>query len=146
MFEAREFLRKKLIDKKVNVTIDYIQEARENFPEKTCATVKVGGLNVAEALVLKGLATVVRYRQDDDQRSSHYDDLLAAEMKASKSLKGIHAKKDVPLHRVIEIVSRTLKYICFFLYYLILMSLRCFIYIYDIYNFLCNANNESPVI
>ncbi|KAI4470620.1 ebna2 binding protein [Holotrichia oblita] len=103
MFEAREFLRKKLIDKKVHVVVDYIQEARDNFPEKTCATVTIGGVNVAEALVSKGLATVVRYRQDDDHRSSHYDDLLAAETKASKSQKGIHAKKDIPTHRVIEI-------------------------------------------
>jgi len=46
---------------------------------------------------------VVRYRQDDDQRSSHYDELLTAETKASKSQKGIHAKKDIPTHRVIEI-------------------------------------------
>lgn len=56
--------------------------------------------NVAEAMVSKGFATVVRYRQDDDQRSSHYDALLAAEMKAQKSGKGIHAKKDIPIHRV----------------------------------------------
>lgn len=35
--------------------------------------------NIAEALVSKGLATVLRYRQDDDQRSAHYDELLAAE-------------------------------------------------------------------
>lgn len=59
--------------------------------------------NVAEALVSKGYATVVRYRQDDDQRSSHYDSLLAAETKAAKTQKGVHAKKDVPTHRVIEI-------------------------------------------
>ncbi|XP_017771702.1 PREDICTED: staphylococcal nuclease domain-containing protein 1 [Nicrophorus vespilloides] len=103
MFEAREFLRKKLIDKKVHVVIDYIQEARDSFPEKTCATVTIGGVNVAEALVLKGYATVVRYRPDDDQRSSHYDDLLSAETKAIKSQKGIHAKKDIPSHRIIEI-------------------------------------------
>lgn len=105
MFEAREFLRKKLIDKKVHVSVDYIQEARESFPEKTCATVTIGGVNVAEALVSKGLATVIRYRQDDDQRSAHYNDLLQAETKAAKSLKGVHAKKDIPSHRVHEIDS-----------------------------------------
>lgn len=44
MFEAREFLRKKLVGKKVNVVVDYIQEARDNFPEKTCATVSIGGM------------------------------------------------------------------------------------------------------
>lgn len=54
-------------------------------------------------MVSKGLATVIRYRQDDDQRSSHYDDLLAAETKATKSQRGIHAKKDIPAHRVIDI-------------------------------------------
>ncbi|XP_044734250.1 staphylococcal nuclease domain-containing protein 1 isoform X1 [Chrysoperla carnea] len=103
MFEAREYLRKKLIGKKVNVTVDYIQAAKDNFPEKTCCTVTISGVNVAEALVSKGLATVIRYRQDDDQRSSHYDELLAAETKAIKSQKGVHAKKDIPNHRVTDI-------------------------------------------
>lgn len=54
-------------------------------------------------MVSKGFATVVRYRQDDDQRSSHYDDLLAAEMKATKSGAGVHAKKDIPNHRVADV-------------------------------------------
>lgn len=46
MFDAREFLRKKLIDKKVHVVVDYIQEARDNYPEKVCATVTIGGVYV----------------------------------------------------------------------------------------------------
>jgi len=100
MYEAREFLRKKLIGKKIHVVVDYKQPARDNFPEKTCCTITISGVNVAEAMVSKGLATVVKYRQDDDQRSSHYDALLAAEMKAQKSGKGIHAKKDTPSHRI----------------------------------------------
>jgi len=103
MFEAREFLRKKLIGKKVNVVVDYIQTARDNFPEKVCCTVTIGGVNVAEAMVSKGYATVIRYRQDDDQRSSHYDELLAAEMKATKSGAGVHAKKNIPNHRVTDV-------------------------------------------
>ncbi|CAH1366960.1 unnamed protein product [Tenebrio molitor] len=103
MFEAREYLRKKLIGKKVHVVIDYIQEARDGYPEKVCATVSIGGKNVAEALVSKGLASVVKYRPDDDQRSSRYDELLSAESKANKSQVGIHNKKEVPIHRVTEI-------------------------------------------
>jgi hypothetical protein len=59
--------------------------------------------NVAEAMVSKGYATVIRYRQDDDQRSSHYDELLAAEMKATKSGAGVHAKKNIPNHRVADV-------------------------------------------
>uniref|UniRef100_A0A8C0GIE1 Staphylococcal nuclease and tudor domain containing 1 n=1 Tax=Chelonoidis abingdonii TaxID=106734 RepID=A0A8C0GIE1_CHEAB len=115
MFEAREFLRKKLIGKKVNVTVDYIRPASTAtetvpaFSERTCATVAIGGINIAEALVSKGLATVIRYRQDDDQRSSHYDELLAAEARAIKNGKGLHSKKEVPIHRVADISGDTQK-------------------------------------
>ena len=35
--------------------------------------------NIAEALVSKGLAYCLRHKQDDDQRSSQYDELMAAE-------------------------------------------------------------------
>ncbi len=59
--------------------------------------------NVAEALVSKGYATVVRYRQDDDQRSAHYDELLAAENRAQKKSVGVHSKKDVPAHKVADV-------------------------------------------
>ncbi|XP_057179611.1 staphylococcal nuclease domain-containing protein 1 [Triplophysa rosa] len=117
MFEAREFMRKKLIGKKVNVMVDYIRAATTAletggvpaFPERTCATVTIGGINIAEALISKGLATVIRYRQDDDQRSSHYDELLAAEARAIKNGKGLHSKKEVPIHRVADISGETQK-------------------------------------
>ncbi|XP_026577719.1 staphylococcal nuclease domain-containing protein 1 [Pseudonaja textilis] len=115
MFEAREFLRRKLIGKKVSVTVDYIRPASgatdtvPAFSERTCATVTIGGINIAEALVSKGLATVIRYRQDDDQRSSHYDELLAAEARAVKNGKGLHSKKEVPIHRVADISGDTQK-------------------------------------
>uniref|UniRef100_A0A646QDV8 Staphylococcal nuclease domain-containing protein 1 n=1 Tax=Hemiscolopendra marginata TaxID=943146 RepID=A0A646QDV8_9MYRI len=103
MYEAREFLRQKLIGKKVNVTVDYKQPPSNSRPERICCTVTIGGMNVAEAMVSKGLASVIRYRQDDDQRSSHYNDLLAAENKAMKSKKGIHSKKEAPTHRVADV-------------------------------------------
>jgi len=105
LFEAREFLRKMLIAKKVSVTVDYVQPAQNNFPEKTCCTVRFNDVNVAEAMVAKGLATVVRYRQDDDQRAACYDDLLAAEAKAIKGIKGLHNKKDNPLHRINDVTD-----------------------------------------
>uniref|UniRef100_A0A7N6AUV8 Staphylococcal nuclease domain-containing protein n=1 Tax=Anabas testudineus TaxID=64144 RepID=A0A7N6AUV8_ANATE len=99
----------------VNVTVDYIRaatgpgEGTPAFAERTCATVTIGGINIAEALVSKGLATVIRYRQDDDQRSSHYDELLAAEARAIKNGKGLHSKKEVPIHRVADISGETQK-------------------------------------
>jgi staphylococcal nuclease domain-containing protein 1 len=44
MYEAREFLRKKLVGKRVNVTVDYVQPASDKFPEKTCCTIMMGAV------------------------------------------------------------------------------------------------------
>ncbi|QQP49058.1 Staphylococcal nuclease domaincontaining protein 1like, partial [Caligus rogercresseyi] len=109
MFEAREFLRKKLIGQTVKVTVDYIQPENNDYPEKCCCTVRIGGANVAEALVSKGYATVVRYSADNDQRSSCYDDLLTAEEKALKSNKGLHDKKNLPSRRISDLTGDVTK-------------------------------------
>jgi staphylococcal nuclease domain-containing protein 1 len=109
MFEAREFLRKKLITKKVNVLVDYIQPKSVEFPEKIGCTVTINEVNVAEALVSKGLATVIRYRQGDDQRSSCYDDLLKSEDRAEKKAVGVHSKKDQPMIRVADVAGDVAK-------------------------------------
>ncbi|PAV92346.1 hypothetical protein WR25_15357 [Diploscapter pachys] len=93
MFQAREYLRKKCIGKKVAVTIDYVQAASEQFPEKTCCTVKVADTNLAEALLQRGLAKAVRHRSDDENRSAEYDALLAAEATAEKEKKGLFAER-----------------------------------------------------
>ena len=93
MFEAREFLRKALVGKRVKVTIDYVQPKSEQYPEKVCATVLVGGSNVAVQLVDRGLAKVIRHKQDDDNRSSAYDDLLVAEANAEKEKRGLFSGK-----------------------------------------------------
>jgi staphylococcal nuclease domain-containing protein 1 len=103
MWEAREFLRKKLIGKKVNVKVDYIKPAQDSFPEKTCCTVTREDINIAEALISKGLAYCLRHKQDDDQRSSQYDELMAAEARAIKNGKGVHSKKEPVPHRVAEL-------------------------------------------
>jgi staphylococcal nuclease domain-containing protein 1 len=103
MFEAREFLRKKLVGRKVNVTVDYVQPPNQGFPEKICCTVVIAGIDVGEAIISKGLGTAIRYRQDDDQRSSHYDELLTAEERAKKKGVGLHCKKDKPNLRVTDI-------------------------------------------
>ncbi|XP_012259145.2 staphylococcal nuclease domain-containing protein 1 [Athalia rosae] len=109
MFEAREFLRKKLIGKQVKVVVDYIQPARQSYPEKICCTVTIGKSNVAETMISKGLATVLRNRQDSDYRSSHYNDLLAAENKAIKSLAGLHGKDKIVAHRVTDVAGDVIK-------------------------------------
>lgn len=116
MFEAREFLRKRLIHKRVKVRIDYVQpereraDGKEKFPEKICCTVLTtdGGINVAEALIARGLATCVRYREGDEQRASAYDALLAAEQKAKQGGKGLHGNAAAPT-RVVELSNDAAK-------------------------------------
>lgn len=107
-FEAREFLRKKLIGQKVQVEVDYVKPAENKFPEKICGTVMFEGINMAEALISKGFATVLRHKGDDDARSAKFDDLLAAETRAIKNQKGLHNPKDTPVHRVTEINSKVI--------------------------------------
>ena len=51
----------------------------------------------------KRLVSIYRYSADNDRRSSHYDDLLAAEDKALKSAKGLHDKKNIPTRRIADI-------------------------------------------
>ncbi|RNA25196.1 staphylococcal nuclease domain-containing 1-like [Brachionus plicatilis] len=103
MFEAREFLRKKLIGKKVNLTVDYVQPKSNDYAEKVCCTVMLAETNVAEALVSQGLAKVVRYKQEDNQRSSRYDDLLSAETRAEKKKIGVHSTKEPTTMRVADV-------------------------------------------
>jgi len=95
MFEAREFLRKKVIQKKVKVRVDYIQPRTDSFPEKVCCTVTFGSedVNIAEGLLVRGLGSVVKYRPDDEKRSSAYDMLQMAELKAREAGKGMWNKK-----------------------------------------------------
>lgn len=57
------------------------------------------GVNVAEMLVLRGFATVVRHR-DFEERSNYYEALLAAESKAVKGKKKIHSQKESPVTHI----------------------------------------------
>ncbi|KAI8382321.1 hypothetical protein BD560DRAFT_346615 [Blakeslea trispora] len=101
-FEAREFLRKKLIGKQVHVTMDYHKPAQDGFEAKDCATITLGSQNIAEQLIVRGLATVIRHRKDDDNRSHCYDQLLVAEKKAQEEQKGVHSPKDPPVVRIVD--------------------------------------------
>ncbi|RKP24646.1 hypothetical protein SYNPS1DRAFT_33172 [Syncephalis pseudoplumigaleata] len=99
LLEAKELLRKRFIGKQVQVTIDYVQPAQDNYEERECATVKHGSTNIAELLVARGLAGVIRYRKDDDNRASAYDQLLIAEDAATKAGRGIHSDKPKAIPR-----------------------------------------------
>ncbi|KAJ9108141.1 hypothetical protein QFC19_002609 [Naganishia cerealis] len=102
--EAKEFLRKKLIGKTVHIHVDYVKPKEGEFDEKECVTITHGGAqaNVAEQLVEKGLATVLRHRRDDEDRSPDLDKLIVAEQNAVTEGKGIHSPKDVTLPRIVD--------------------------------------------
>lgn len=91
--EAKEFLRKKVIGKHVKVSINGKKPATEGFEEREVATVVQGNANIALSLVEAGYASVIRHRQDDEDRSPEYDSLLLAEADAQKEGKGMWSSK-----------------------------------------------------
>ncbi|KAF2748085.1 hypothetical protein M011DRAFT_493974 [Sporormia fimetaria CBS 119925] len=91
--EAKEFLRKKLIGKHVKFTIDGKRPATEGYDEREMATVKFQDKNIGLWLVENGMASVIRHRQEDTDRSPIYDDLLLAEQAAKEAQKGIWSPK-----------------------------------------------------
>ncbi|KAM0934780.1 putative micrococcal nuclease [Dioscorea sansibarensis] len=68
-------------------------DSAETLPSPSAS--QSAGVNVAELMVAYGLATVTRHR-DFEERSNHYDALLAAETRAINGRKGLHSKKDRP--------------------------------------------------
>ncbi|BEI99776.1 hypothetical protein CcaverHIS631_0408190 [Cutaneotrichosporon cavernicola] len=102
--EAKEFLRKRLVGKVVNVHIDYVKPKDGEYEERECVTIKYGGNqnNVSEQLIEKGLATVLRHRRDDEDRSMEYDKLVLAEQAAAAETKGLHSPKEVSLPRIVD--------------------------------------------
>ncbi|KAI0125205.1 hypothetical protein BJ170DRAFT_584224 [Xylariales sp. AK1849] len=90
--EAKEFLRKKLIGKHVKVSIDGTKPATEGFEARDVATITEKGKNINLLLVQEGWASVIRHRKDDTDRSSNYDELLAAQETAKEEQKGIWGK------------------------------------------------------
>lgn len=91
--EAKEFLRKKLIGKHIKYHVDGKRPATEGYDEREMATVHLQGKNIGLLLVENGMATVIRHRQDDTDRSPIYDDLLLAEQTAQDEQRGLWSPK-----------------------------------------------------
>lgn len=100
---AKEFAREKLIAKKVNVTIEAVRPKSEHFEERALVTMEHNGHNVATSIVANGHATVIRHRKDnDDDRSPIWDELVEKESQAISTNKGMHSKKAPPINRIVE--------------------------------------------
>lgn len=71
--------------KKANSTSESVPRSgmgvimRKSFYETTYQVADTDKSNIAEQLIEKGLASVVRHKRDDEDRSSDYDKLMAAE-------------------------------------------------------------------
>ncbi|CAA0811227.1 TUDOR-SN protein 1 [Striga hermonthica] len=133
--DAKEFLRTRLIGRQVNVSMEYsrkvsLAEGPGAVPGSTDSRVmdfgsvflvkdgddaaasgagsQQGGVNIAELLVARGFATVVRHR-DFEERSNHYDALLSAESRAISGKKGMHSAKDPPVRHVTDLLTASAK-------------------------------------
>ncbi|XP_074294378.1 ribonuclease TUDOR 2-like [Silene latifolia] len=135
--EAKEFLRQKLIGRQVNVCMEYSRKvpvgdstnpaampaesrvidfgsvflAPQSKGEGVVPSANGGqpaGSNVAEMLVVRGLAEAVKHR-DFEERSSYYDALLAAESKAIANRKGKHSAGDPPAHHIQDLTTASAK-------------------------------------
>ncbi|XP_073013136.1 ribonuclease TUDOR 1-like [Typha latifolia] len=69
---------------------------------------QIAGANIAELVVSRGFATVVRHR-DFEERSNHYEALLAAESRAVHGKKGIHSAKDPPVMHITDLTTASAK-------------------------------------
>ncbi|CAN7023243.1 hypothetical protein IGI04_023737 [Brassica rapa subsp. trilocularis] len=131
--EAREFLRQRLIGKQVIVQMEY---SRKISPADGVTTSGAGdtrvmdfgsvflptptkgdtaeaaaatpGANIAELIIARGFGTVVRHR-DFEERSNHYEALLAAETRAVAGKKGIQSAKDSPVMHVTDLTVASAK-------------------------------------
>jgi staphylococcal nuclease domain-containing protein 1 len=100
--EAKEFLRKKLIGKHVKFHVDGKRPATEGYDEREMCTVSIQGKNVGLMLVENGMASVIRHRQDDADRSPIYDDLLLAEQTAQDEKKGLWSDKSPSVKQYVD--------------------------------------------
>ncbi|KAI8544128.1 hypothetical protein RHMOL_Rhmol08G0271500 [Rhododendron molle] len=145
--EAKELLRTRLIGRQVNVSMEYSRKVgMPDGPGASdsrvmdfgsvflASSVKVegddvstpslptggsqqAGANVAELLVARGYAYVIRHR-DFEERSNYYDALLSAESRAIAGKKGLHSSKDSPVMHVADLTTASAKKTKDFLPYL----------------------------
>jgi staphylococcal nuclease domain-containing protein 1 len=120
--EAKEFLRQRLIGKEVSVSMEYTRKvpaaigatagpASEErvlsfgtvkISEKSGAETKEN--NVAELLLVRGLAQVIKHR-GDEERSAHFEDLINAEDAGKKGKKGQWSSKEPAAPRINDVTG-----------------------------------------
>jgi len=120
-YDAREFVRKKLIGRKVNVKVEYVrsipaESGKTPLPPQAYASISRGtgpikgdgqvraSEDIGGLLVDVGLATVIRHRSDEE-RATLYDEYLARERAAIEARKGLHKGGEGPTRRVNDLTA-----------------------------------------
>ncbi|KAG2441222.1 hypothetical protein HYH02_010066 [Chlamydomonas schloesseri] len=130
--EAKEFLRKRIIGRPVEVKMEYNRKVLT--PEMMLAgdserVMAFGNVeltpekgeekqNVAEMVVARGYATVIKHRTDEE-RSGVYERLVACEELAKSSKRGLHSAKEPAANRINDVsqpgsAARAKQYLPFF--------------------------------
>jgi staphylococcal nuclease domain-containing protein 1 len=95
--ECKDRLRVLTVGKTAKVNIHYEKEipiGQNKTEKRQFGTISVGKrADIGEVLITEGLATTQRHR-DDDEKSSRYDELVAAESIAKASNKGMHSSSE----------------------------------------------------
>mmetsp|Transcript_28020 Transcript_28020/g.68106 ORF Transcript_28020/g.68106 Transcript_28020/m.68106 type:complete len:940 (-) Transcript_28020:196-3015(-) len=101
-FEAKEFLRNKLVGKKCLVKLEYSRGPANNLQH--FVSIGQGRQNVNLQLCELGYATTITHRVDEP-RAHNYIQLVEAEKKAQKMQKGLHAK-NASVHKYTDLTER----------------------------------------
>nr|XP_043615820.1 ribonuclease TUDOR 1-like isoform X2 [Erigeron canadensis] len=127
--EARELLRRRLIGRQVQVSMEYVPTANGSTDQNGTTETQVfllsqgkdsedvspaaggqePGLNVAQLIISRGFGTVVKYRDNNKERSHYYKKLLEEESGAVTRGKGIHSFKIPPVMHVTDLTTASQK-------------------------------------
>jgi len=90
---AREFVRGKVIGKKVRCTVEFVRPATDQFEERPMVTiVHHGSKNLSEEIVSAGLAYVLRRRADGSEFPEYWDRMVEQEAEAKKQHVGFYGE------------------------------------------------------
>jgi len=110
-WEGREYLRRRLIGRKVKVAVDYSRKPPEDSPHKDVmifATISRekgdSSEDIGSNLVSNGYVTVMRHRSDEE-RARNYESYVQLEKEAANAKKGVHSEKPPAVRRVNDLTG-----------------------------------------
>lgn len=112
-WESKEFVRRQVIGKKVKVEMEFQREIeikKGKFEgqkrQMEFATIFVGGKNLSELVLERGYAktSLSKFKEEN---SKYFENLIAADTKASNKKAGVHSNKEAKIYRFIDTSKNT---------------------------------------